>query len=77
MLEMEYSGFGGECHAYWCPGSLSRQSISGHGIGNQERQIVGLLYCEFDLLLLKNIQDMKGDVDTYFIIFKTIQHIKS
>ena len=34
MLEMEYSGFGGQYPACWCPGSYSRQSISSsHGIG--------------------------------------------
>ena len=33
MLETECSSFGGQYHACWCPGSLSCQSISRHGIG--------------------------------------------
>ena len=34
MLKMEYSGSFGQYHAYWCPGSLSRQGISRNGIDN-------------------------------------------
>ena len=34
MLEMKYSCFGGQYHARWCPGPLSRQAISRHGIDN-------------------------------------------
>ena len=33
VLEMEYSTFGGQYHAYSCLGSQSRQSISRHVIG--------------------------------------------
>ena len=40
-----------------------------------DRQHIGLLHCEFGLLLNK-IQDDIRNVNTYFIIFKTIQHIK-
>ena len=32
MLETEYSGFGDQYHACWCPGSSSHQGISRHGI---------------------------------------------
>ena len=32
MLETEYSGFGDQYHACWCPGSSSHQDISRHGI---------------------------------------------
>ena len=42
----------------------------------QDRQHEELLHCEFGLLLNK-IQDMKWNVNAYFTIFKTIQHIKS
>ena len=31
MLEMEYSDVGDQYRVCWCPGSLSRQSISRHG----------------------------------------------
>ena len=34
ILETDLSGFGGQCHACWCSGSLSRPDISRHGIGN-------------------------------------------
>ena len=33
MLEMEYSGFGGQHHACWYPGSYSRHRISRHDVG--------------------------------------------
>ena len=33
LLEMEHSGFGGQYHACWCPGSQCQQSITRHGIG--------------------------------------------
>ena len=33
MLEMEYSGFGGQYHACWCTGDFRSQCISEHGIG--------------------------------------------
>ena len=32
MLETKYSRFGDQYHSCWCPGSLSRQGISRHGI---------------------------------------------
>ena len=34
MLETQYSGFGGQYDVCCCPGSLSRQGISRHGIGS-------------------------------------------
>ena len=34
MLEMEYSGFGGQYHACWCPGDF--RSFSRHGIDGIE-----------------------------------------
>ena len=32
MLETEYSSLFDQYHACWCPGSLSRQDISRHGV---------------------------------------------
>ena len=32
MLETEYSGLFGKYHGCWCPGDLSHQGISNHGI---------------------------------------------
>ena len=32
ILEIEYSGFGDQYHACWCPGSWSHQDINRHGI---------------------------------------------
>ena len=34
MLETEYSAYGDQYHACWCPGSWSRQGITRHGIDN-------------------------------------------
>ena len=34
LLETEYSVLCGQYHARWCPGSLSRQGISRHGIAS-------------------------------------------
>ena len=42
-----------------------------------DRQHVGLLHCESGLLLLNKIPDMKGNMNTSSMIFKTIQHVKS
>ena len=41
MLETEYSGLFGQYYACWCPGSLSRQGISRHGIGR-----IGYVTCK-------------------------------
>ena len=45
-------------------GSLSRRRISRHGIDS--RRHVGLLHCEFGLLLLTKIQDTIRNVNTSF-----------
>ena len=42
-----------------------------------DRQHIGLLHCKSGLLLLNKIQDMIQNVNTSFVIFKTIQHVKS
>ena len=45
VLGTEYSLSGNQYHACWCPGSLSRQGISGHGIDSIRQaacRIVGL-----------------------------------
>ena len=38
---------------------------------------VELLHSEFGLLLLNRIQDMIRNVNTFLMIFKTIQHVNS
>ena len=76
MLETEYSGLFSHYHACWCPGSLSLQGINRHGIDSIGRQHVGLLHCEFGLLLLNKTQDMMQNVNTSLTIFKIIQHVK-
>ena len=77
MLGTEYSGLFDQYHACWCPGSLSCQGINRYGFDSiGYRQHVGLLHCESSLLLLNKIQDMTWNVNTSFLIFKTIQHIK-
>ena len=40
-----------------------------------DRQHVGLLHCEFGLLLLNKIQDMMQNVNTSLVAFKTIQQV--
>ena len=57
MPETEYSGFGGQYHACWCPGSLSRQGISRNDIDSIVYATFRLLHCDFGLLLLNKIQD--------------------
>ena len=66
MLETEYSDLFGQYHVYW-----------GMVLTEKDRQHVGLLHCEFSLLLLNKIQDMIQNENTSFIVFKTIQHVKS
>ena len=63
MLETEYSGFGVQYHACWCPGDLSRQGITRHGID-----------WKFGLLLLSKILHMMW---IHFYNLKTIQRVKS
>ena len=49
MLETEYPSFGAQYHACWCPGSLSHQGISRHGIdsiGYATYRIAQLQICQ-------------------------------
>ena len=77
MLEMEYSSFGCQYHACWCPGDLSHQGISRNGIDCIGLATCKVAPCESGLLLLNKIQDMTPNVNIYFIILKTIQHVTS
>ena len=66
MLGTEYSGFGGQCLACWCPGDLR----TGMVLIILDRQYVGLLHWEFGLYLLNKIQDMILNVNASFTIFQ-------
>ena len=77
MLETDDSGLGEQYHACWCPGSLRRQGISSNVLIAKDRQHVGFRQYVSSFLLLNKIQDMMRNVNTSFIIFKTIQQVKS
>ena len=67
MLETEYSGVFGRHRACWWPGSWNRQGIRTHGINSIGKASVGLLLCQFGLLLLNKFQDIVRNVNASFI----------
>ena len=72
MLETKYSFLGG--HAYWCPGSLSRQGISRRGIDS-----MGLATCRVAPCWIGSSVEQNPIYDTkceyIFLTFKTIHHV--
>ena len=70
MLETEYFGFGGHSHAFWCPDSQSRQSISRHGIGCVGSR-VNFIY------LGRAKFKIRFKYEYIFCTSKPIQHVKS
>ena len=55
--------------------SVDRES-AGMVLTASYRQYLGSFHCECALLMLNKIQDMIQNVNTSFINFKTIQHVK-
>ena len=53
MLETEYSGFGDQYHACWCPGSQSRQSISKNAIDSRLFRTSSMYCCSINPLHAK------------------------
>ena len=59
MLATEYFGFWDQYHACWCPGSLSRQGISRHGIDS-----IGYATCGVAPLLIWSSVEQNLTYDT-------------
>ena len=75
MLETEYSGFG----VSTIPGDSLAPKVArasaGMGLSVYDRQLVGLLHCEFGLFLLNKIQSMIRNVNTSLIILKQLHEL--
>ena len=76
MLETEYSAFGRHYHTCWCPDSQSHQSISRYGIG-YVGQTTGIVVSELisSTWVEPKPKEKIQNVNLYFDIFKTIQHV--
>ena len=83
MLETEFSDFGrvggGGVNTRPADALAPKGTRTSAGMVSSvyDRQHVGLLHCEFGLVLLNKFQDMIQNVNTSLIIYKTIHHVKS
>ena len=76
MLKTEYSSLFVQYHACWCSGSFSRQGIRGHDIDSIGYAACGVAPLWICSPVKNKIQDVIQNVNTSFVIFKTIQHVK-
>ena len=76
QLWQKYGPVWGSIPCLLIPGSCSHQNCNRHGIGCVV-QIIKLFLSQFHLFGSSYIQDMIQNVNTSFMISKTIQHVKS
>ena len=78
MLEMEYSCFRDQYHAFWCSLLKSPEhQLAWYWLYRTDQHYAFLFQSLFHQLGSSQIQDTIQNEITSFVIFKTIQHITS